>query len=72
MNGTNLTATISKNDSLSAVELAFEGPITYTGAASGTPSIEVVGQTGKTATFDAEGKSTVITGVDCTNPSVCW
>ena len=68
VNGTNLTATISKNDSLSAVELAFEGPITYTGAASGTPSIEVVGQTGKTATFDAEGKSTVITGVDCTNP----
>ena len=68
VNGTNLTATISKNDSLSAVELAFEGPITYTGAASGTPSIEVVDQAGKTATFDTEGKSTVITGVNCTDP----
>ena len=68
VNGTNLTATISKNDSLNAVDLAFEGPITYTGAASGTPSIEVVGQDGKTATFDTEGKSTVIADVNCTNP----
>ena len=64
VNGANLTATISKNAELDAVELAFEGPIAYTGAA---PSIEVVGQTGKTATFDTEGKAT-IADVDCTDP----
>ncbi len=65
VNGANLTATISKNDSLSAVDLAFEGPIAYTGAA---PSITVVDQADKTATFDTEGKSTVIADVNCTNP----
>ena len=64
VNGANLTATISKNDSLSAVDLAFEGPIAYTGAA---PSITVVDQADKTTTFDTDGKAE-IEDVNCTNP----
>ena len=67
VNGTTLSATISSKAELNNVKLAFEGPITFTGAAASTPSITVVGQAGKTATFDSEGKATIL-GVDCTNP----